>query len=122
MNIVTREIDVRAFANLLDDEITSGNYRSIEAVRAAIRYLDIENAVNDAVDENYVGPYVRWEVTAEDIREGCLTARLMGDNSVNVYVGECYLDNYVDCDGSDIPEMLNMWVFEDHPTLHLSHQ
>ena len=119
MNTVTREVDISAFASLLDDEISNGNERSIEAVRAAIRYLDIECAVNDALDESYVGPYVRWEVVPGMFKEGNLTAKLVGDGSVNVYVGDSYLDNYVNCDGGDIPDMLNHWVFEDDPTLEI---
>lgn len=119
MSSVTREVDVSAFAQLLSDEIENGTERSIEAARAAIRYLDIECAVNDAMDESYVGPYVKWVITPEDIREGYLTARLMGDGSVNVYVGEEYLDNYVNCDGGDIPDMLDNWVFEDNPALEI---
>jgi hypothetical protein len=122
MSIVTREVDVSAFAQLLSDEIENGTERSIEAARAAIRYLDIECAVNDAMDESYVGPYVKWEVVPGRVREGYLTAKLVGDGSVNVYVGESYLDNYVNCDGGDIPEMLDNWVFEDNPTVHLSNE
>ena len=108
--VVERKIDVQAFANLLEDEIISGNDRSIQVARDAIRFLDIENAVNDLMDEKEEGAYVR----AGPNLEGRLSARIGPNDTVDVYIGDKFFRTYIECEGGDIPDILNTWVYEDY--------